>query len=66
VTRRRDRSLFFLPIELAGAAMREFLLPALRRLFDAMDPAGNTGQAWGPRAIVVPDYVPECLTREQR
>lgn len=49
-----------LPIELTGAALRE-LLPWLARLADAMDPAGNVGQAWGPREVV-PDFVPEYLT----
>ena len=46
---------------LAGAALRE-LLPLLRRLADAMDPSGNTGQAWGPRETRCPDTVPDYLT----
>ena len=55
MTRRRP-----LPVELTGAGLRE-LLPWLARLADFMDPAGNVGQAWGPREVV-PDYVPEYLT----
>ena len=43
MTRRRP-----LPVELTGAGLRE-LLPWLARLADLMDPAGNVGQAWGPR-----------------
>jgi len=53
----------YLPVELLGAALRE-LLPALRRLADALDPAGNVGQAWTPKPVV-PDYVPESLTSDR-
>jgi len=45
-----------LALALFGAVIRE-LLPLLRKLADALDPAGNVGQAWAPR-VVVPDLVP--------
>jgi hypothetical protein len=48
-----------IPVLLAGAALRE-LLPWLRRLADALDPAGTATQAWGPRPTDVPDYVPDA------
>jgi len=51
-------------VELFGAALRE-ILPLLRKLADAMDPAGTATSAWGPRSIVVPDYVPESLTSDR-
>jgi hypothetical protein len=59
MTRRRP-----LAVELAGAALRE-LLPLLRRIADAMDPAGTATSAWGPRPVVVPDYVPDALTSDR-
>jgi len=51
VTRRRPVVVFLL-----GAALRE-LLPLLRRIADAMDPAGTATEAWGPRDIVPPAWV---------
>jgi hypothetical protein len=58
MTRRRP-----LAVELAGAALRE-LLPLLRRIADAMDPAGTATSAWGPRQLV-PDFVPDALTSDR-
>jgi hypothetical protein len=59
MTRRRP-----LAVELVGAALRE-LLPLLRRIADAMDPAGTATSAWGPRPKptepVCPDVVPDAL-----
>jgi hypothetical protein len=49
-----------LAVELLGAALRE-ALPLLRRLADALDPAGTATEAWGPRLVVVPDHVPDAL-----
>ena len=52
-----------LALALFGAVLRE-LLPLLRRIADALDPAGNVGQAWAPR---VPDAVPSAwVEMEQR
>jgi hypothetical protein len=56
-----------LAVELAGAALRE-LLPALRRLADAMDPAG-TAPGWTPLpppVVVVPDRVPAAWLEMER
>jgi hypothetical protein len=40
---------------LLGAGIRDFVMPALRRLADALDPAGNT-PGWTP--LPVPTTVP--------
>lgn len=64
MTRRRS-----IPVFLLGAALREFVLPALRRLADWMDPADSATPAWDPQPIappvVVDDYVPEYLTSDR-
>jgi hypothetical protein len=44
---------------LLGAGIRDFVMPALRKLADALDPAG-TAPGWTP--LPAPDYVPEYLT----
>jgi len=48
-----------LALALFGAVLRE-LLPLLRRIADALDPAGNVGQAWAPREVC-PDVIPDAL-----
>jgi hypothetical protein len=48
-----------LTVALTGAVIRE-VSHALHKLADAMDPAGNVGQAWGPRPTIVPDHVPDA------
>jgi hypothetical protein len=46
---------------LLGAGIRDFVMPALRKLADALDPAG-TAPGWTPLPkTAVPDHIPDAL-----